>query len=217
MSADKRTVSTDALETLGMIHTREEKRDAIHLAVIPVEAGERLNPGEHLHLLDGKAYRATAYSKDAIGIADPFIQGSYYGCSEKGQRFWLVIYPRVITSLRHVWTHPSLPDEPGVSAPSGPTTEQKAHSEAWLRQFIANADCPEFDTVVKAATGEYVEGIDGYGRAYKIEDYGYGPCLFFSGRDAHSEIPPEFWEHIEIYTGKKIPHGMRAVSFACSC
>lgn len=36
MSADKRTVATDALETLGMIHLKPEARDAIHLAVDPV-------------------------------------------------------------------------------------------------------------------------------------------------------------------------------------
>lgn len=29
---DKRSVSTDALDSLGMIHAREEFRDAIHLS-----------------------------------------------------------------------------------------------------------------------------------------------------------------------------------------
>ena len=53
MSADKRTVSTDALETLGTIHTRDEKRDAIHLAVIPAMAGSFLPPGTHVALSEG--------------------------------------------------------------------------------------------------------------------------------------------------------------------
>ena len=35
---DKRKVSTDALDTLGSIITPAEKRDAIHLAVEPVQA-----------------------------------------------------------------------------------------------------------------------------------------------------------------------------------
>lgn len=37
-SADKRSPSTDALETLGMIHFKPEHRDAIHLAVEAVKA-----------------------------------------------------------------------------------------------------------------------------------------------------------------------------------
>ena len=36
--SDKRKVSTDALETLGTLIGSDEKRDAIHLAVIPCEA-----------------------------------------------------------------------------------------------------------------------------------------------------------------------------------
>lgn len=216
-NADKRTVSTDALETLGTIIGPNEKRDAIHLAVIPAEAGEDLHPGDDVHLLDGKAYRASYGSKDAIGIVDPFIRGQSYRSIQQGNRFWVVIYPRVITSLRHVWTHPSIPDEIGPPAAAGVTDEQKARSEKWLRQWIKNADCPSFETVIAAATGEHVEDIDGYGSSYRIEDYGDGPMLFFSGRDAHSSIPPEFWDHIEIYTGKRVPAERRAVGFACSC
>lgn len=214
MSADKRTVSTDALETLGTIIGPNEKRDAIHLAVLPVEAGEDLSRGMDVHVLEGKAFRASAYGKDAIGIVDPFIKSESYVDVKAGQRFWLVIYPRVITSLRHVWTHPSIPDEPGVSAPVVSDT-QKAESEAWLRQWIRNADCPDYNTVMAAAVGDPLEGIEDYGEAYRIEDYGDGPYLFFSGRDAHSSIPPEFWDHVEIVTGRKVP--VRAVSFTCSC
>lgn len=39
--SDKRSVATDALETLGTIIDDKQKRDAIHLAVEPVVAGER--------------------------------------------------------------------------------------------------------------------------------------------------------------------------------
>ena len=42
MGSDKRSVATDALETLGTIIDDTQKRDAIHLAVEPVVAGERL-------------------------------------------------------------------------------------------------------------------------------------------------------------------------------
>ena len=60
--SDKRSVSTDALETLGMIHFRQEYRDAIHLAVEPVKAGEKLKRGEHIKLVNGCAYKAESLS-----------------------------------------------------------------------------------------------------------------------------------------------------------
>lgn len=104
-SADSRTVTTDALETLGMIHLDPQHRDAIHLAVEPVVAGERLFPGQHIFLADdGMAYIPSNKS-DGLGIVDPFIEGGI----EKGESFWLVVYPRQIRSLRHVWEHPDFP------------------------------------------------------------------------------------------------------------
>lgn len=195
MTADKRTVSTDALETLGMVHTREEKRDAIHLAVLPVEAGENLYAGAHVYLLSGKAMRAAGpYSDDAIGIVDPFLG---HTSVKAGERFWLVIYPRVITSLRHVWTHPKIPEELNKAQ-----QRTKAASEAWLRSFISNADCPDYETVIAKALNN-----DSWSSEY----------LHFDGMDAHGEIPPEFYTHLEIVTGASIPPEKRATGFSCSC
>lgn len=103
MSADKRTPHTDALETLGMIHQHDEKRDAIHLAVIPAIAGEPISPGAHIQYVEGTAYNCE--EGQGQGIADPFLTGLV----EPGERFWFVVYPRAIRSLRHVWEHPAFP------------------------------------------------------------------------------------------------------------
>lgn len=100
---DVRTVHTDALETLGMIHFKPEARDAIHLAVEPIEAGMALNPSENVKIIDGKAYSATR--QEGVGIVDPFLPSVVM----PGEFFWLVVYPRMITSLRHVWEHPNFP------------------------------------------------------------------------------------------------------------
>lgn len=111
MAADTRSTHTDALATLGMIHTEQQARDAIHLGVEPVIAGEKIKPGEHIGLRDGKAYTSLPGFEGnervvkAIGIADPFLTNTIY----KGQKFWLIVYPRQITSLRHVWEHPDFP------------------------------------------------------------------------------------------------------------
>ena len=120
---DKRSPSTDALETLGMIHFKEEKRDAIHLAVLPVVAGVSLEVGQKIGIYNGHAYRVgnayvpdECYSDDGRvgfkrvlipyhGIVDPFLPRDV----EPGESFWFVMAPRMVQSLRHVWEHPDFP------------------------------------------------------------------------------------------------------------
>lgn len=101
MSADKRSVHTDALAVLGTIIDETVGRDAIHLAVEPVVAAEKLFPGQDVGI-DSADGKATARAAKLVGIVDPFLKGPVY----PDQRFLLVVYPRTITSLRHVWEHP---------------------------------------------------------------------------------------------------------------
>lgn len=198
MSADKRKVSTDALETLGTIITPNEKRDAIHLAVIPAEASEVLFPSQSITYENGKARG----DNKGIGIVDPFLSAPV----QLGQTFWMVLRPRLITSLRHVWTHPALPDELPAQEVVAP---DKAASEAWLRDFCEKADCPGYEATIAAALGSW---SDAEGDCYGSND---GEYIHFSGTDAHGEIPPEFWTHLEIVTGQKI--ASRPTYFSCSC
>lgn len=193
MSADKRTPHTDALETLGTIIGAGEKRDAIHLAVEPVIAAMPLRAGDHVKLVDGRAVHAMP--SNGLGIVDPFLEGPV----EPGDRFWLVVYPRQITSLRHVWEHPAFP----ASGETGHIAPTKAASEAWLRNFIATADCPDYESVIA--------------KALHNDDTWDADYLHFSGQDAHGEIPPEFWDHVEVVTGERIHEGQRASHFSCSC
>lgn len=194
MSADNRQVATDALATLGTIIDESAGRDAIHLAVEPAVAAHSLLPGEHVgvskHDGPGRLYGRT---RNPVGIVDPFIKGAI----KPGERFWLVVYPRQITSLRHVWTHPAFDEADGPPIPKAPQAD-RAYSEAWLRSFISNADCPDYDTVIAAAR--------------KCDD---DDCLYFDGEDAHGEIPDEFWVHVGVVTGQTIKH--RPGHFSCSC
>lgn len=202
MSNQKHKVATDALETLGTIIDENAGRDAIHLAVEPVEAGQTLTPGSHVKLVDGKAYAALGMV-DGVGIVDPFLPQLVYA----GQRFWLVVYPRTITSLRHVWSHPAFGEE---AAPA----PEKSASEQWLRDFIERVDCggATYEEVVRLACGERVSLNEDYGHSYNT-----GQWILINGSDANGQIPPEFWTHIEAVTGQSIPSGMRAEHFSCSC
>lgn len=109
--ADKRTPATDALETLGMIHFKPEKRDAIHLAVDPVVAGQKLRPAQPIGIIAGVAYSVGTMVNGVRvpyhGIVDPFLAQ----WPVEGDSFWFVMAPHMVTSLRHVWSHSDFPDE----------------------------------------------------------------------------------------------------------
>jgi hypothetical protein len=198
MTADKRSVATDAIETLGTIIDERAGRDAIHLAVEPVVAGESLKPGDDVSIKDGQAMLAFGPDSNApVGIVDPFLRIGV----EPGDRFWLVVYPRTITSLRHVWTHPAFPEEQKNDAKQTTVRNTKAKSEAWLRNFIARSDCPTYEDVIAAAVDP---------PEFWSDDY-----LHFHGQDAHGSIPPEFWDHVEIVTGLRCRK--RPSYFSCSC
>lgn len=194
MSTD-RPVATDALATLGMIIDDTQKRDAIHLAVLPMQAVTKLFPGQDVGLVPGGA----GPSVTPLGIVDPFLKAPV----QAGERFWLILYPRTISSLRHVWSHPAVDDEPAQKPiDTGSLADRKAASEAWLRDFASTADTPGYERLI----AEAVNPKDGWG------DPEY---LHFNGSDAHGEIPAAFWDHVEVVTGQKIEK--RAKYFSCSC
>lgn len=85
-----------------LIEDGDRRRDAIHIAVAPVTAAERLSPGEHVGLVYYYDVELVGPCTPYIGIVDPFLPNAV----EPGQRFWLFLYPGTVTSLRHVWTHP---------------------------------------------------------------------------------------------------------------
>jgi hypothetical protein len=86
-----------------LIEDGDRRRDAIHIAVAPVTAAERLLPGQHVGLVRRGDVELVGPCGDTIGIVDPFLEAEV----EPGQRFWLFLYPGTITALRHVWTHPA--------------------------------------------------------------------------------------------------------------
>lgn len=177
---------------VGEILTESQERDAIHVAVASVIARDRLAPGEHIGFLSSDNQEEVCSLRHSservgIGIVDPFLKEPV----EDGQRCWMFLYPRTITSLRHSWTHPAF-------APAAPIAD-KLKSEAWMRDFLWSMSGPDYETVIAAA-------VSGSG----FDDY-----LLIQGDDAHGEIPPEFWDHVEVITGRKCPR--RATYFTCSC
>lgn len=199
-------MAKDAVATMGTILTDDVGgRDAVHVAVIAATAAGKLTPGQHVGFKSGAAPEPVdtdepivGASDDPIGIVDPFLEGMV----EKGQRFWLYLYPRTITSLRHNWTHPRFGDLKPGQIYSRPT--QVAESEAWLKAWCKSNDCPEWPTVRAV-----IEGDESEHRQWD------GEHLHFDGRDAHGDIPDSFWHHVEIVLGRKIER--KPQHFSCSC
>jgi hypothetical protein len=201
--SDKRSVATDALETLGTIIGEGAGRDAIHLAVEPVIASERLLAGQDVYLLpDGRA----AKGKDkAVGIVDPFLKESV----KPGEKFWLVVYPRQITSLRHVWSHPSFPEEaPATEITEEDRTQAEAvakrlqgvtPSETWIREY---ADRMAVD---------YGELMD------HAKDHAEHGSYWSEDRFEGESIPNGFWDHYETVTKQEVDPENRDNLFSCSC
>jgi hypothetical protein len=94
---------------LGQSPGPDDKRDAIHIAIAPVVAAHTLGPGQHVGPYNDGRYGITA---TPIGIVDPFLIAAV----AENSPFWLCLYPYSITSLRHVWTHPSFVAKPPAAA-----------------------------------------------------------------------------------------------------
>jgi hypothetical protein len=180
-------MSDYALETLGSTIEPYAKRDAVHIAVVPMKAGQSLRAGQHIGIMgDGTA------GTDAvrIGIVDPFLTKDL----ARGEFFWMLVYPRTITSLRHVWSHPGIPEELDRQH------SDASPSENWLRAFAAQYGV-EYEAVLYHATqfldaGEYWD----------------------EGRTFDGEyVPDEFWDHYAIVAGRPVTATERGSFFSCSC
>ncbi len=173
---------------LGKLIHSEQTRDAIHIAVAPVTAGCRLSPGDHVGMMDGEAHRHV----EPIGVVDPFLAVTV----ARGERFWLLLYPYTITSLRHEWVHPAFGAEPV------PMAHEVAGSERWLRSFAAEWGMDYDGMIVDVVNGCPITAID-----RSIHSW-----------DEISDGGTAFWRHIEIVTGHKFDaHHREEVYFSCSC
>jgi hypothetical protein len=85
-----------------LIEDGDRRRDAVHIAVVPMTAESPLNPGQPVGLSRADDAEFADVTDNPIGIVDPFLTAPV----QAGERFWLCLYPGTITSLRHVWTHP---------------------------------------------------------------------------------------------------------------
>lgn len=183
----------DTQKLIGKILDETAERDAIHVAVAPVIAGEDLWPGREVGFVYGSnevvKSKSKDYGMDPIGIVDPFLDGRV----EKGQRFFVFLFPGTVTGMRHHWNHPAF-QTPKVASNA---------SEKWLREF-ANKWNFDYKSMIDAAIeGDYVvaQGIDLHGA---------------------DELDPGdeqlFWYHVGQVTGKEFSEEHKQnFGWSCSC
>lgn len=176
---------------LGKLITNEQQRDAIHIAIAPVVANEKLAPGDHIGLLpNGKAGEVSS----PVGVVDPFLTKIV----RPGESFWMLLYPNTITGMRHEWEHPAFSpkSDPSIPAPI-------SDSEQWIRDYADSYACDHlgYDDLMEAARN-YVK---------------HGEYLCHGGRFEGMGVSDEFWLHYERVTGEPVPESKRGSIFTCSC
>lgn len=115
-----------SLSPLGKLAPASGYRDAVHVAIVAVQApqelSEPLRPGQHV----GPSGKPGPDKLD-VGIVDPFLETPVM----PGEWFWLCLYPNSVTGMVHHWTHPKF-------APKEPPADRAAASRAWLEKWAAD-------------------------------------------------------------------------------
>lgn len=177
----------DALETIGTLLPNEVNgRDAVHMAVIAATAVKHVTPGEHVALFQGK---------EPVGIADPFLKETI----NPGQRYWLFLYPRTITSLAHHWTHPEIPSQEAFDDwVKVKERLENPSSRRWLEKF-AETNGISYERLIEGAR-EFRDSGEFVFLRYDVEEY--------SGK--------EFWKHFCNVTGEDAA-AEYGNFFTCAC
>lgn len=157
-------------------------------------------PGDHVQIDEEATFAYRCPPGVGVGIVDPFLTLTQGVGVRKGQWFWLVIYPRQINELRHVWEHPAFPpSEDGSAYGVLPPKPSREHSMLYIKQY-----CDEdYGSVDKWAEQAAADAVDG----------GY---VTVWGRDASGPVPDELWDHLENYLGRPIKRPAESY-FSCSC
>lgn len=174
---------------IGKLAPPDADRDAVHVACVPLIATTEMEPGTHAGIIEAGHAGLTSTDR-CIGIVDPFLRENV----KPGQRFWLFLYPRTVTGLRHHYAHPAL---------DGDTP---ATSRDWIERFCA-ANAIHYGELMDHAM-DWVGTHDGkYSGEYWCD----------GGRFEGMRVPDEFWDHYDRVRGVVTPDVKRGNFFTFAC
>lgn len=158
------------------------QRDAVHVAVLPASAGTVFKPGEHVGYMSGYATVI-----NCVGVVDPFLKEDV----QPGERFYIFLYPNTITSLCHLWEHPTIDAKTDVEV-----------SKEWIEKFAE-----EINQTYRSLMSAAENWVDG-------RDYTYDNSESY--KDSYEKFP-EFWKHYAVVTGTTPDVSPDDSFFTCSC
>lgn len=174
---------------LGSVPNRVGERDAVHVAVVAMEASEQLRPGQYVNFMGDSQYPTAipCTSKDAVGIVDPFSTQMM----EAGHAVWVCLFPGSVTGMKHYWLHP---------------------------KFIGNNDVPVIVNVVAEICGKTVTALledMKYHADCNYDDWQMDNSERYKGViEAQWE---EVWKYVgSIHELKPSKYG-RSSPYTCSC
>lgn len=180
---------------LGQLITKHVGRDAIHIAIAPVQCGdeEGLEPAQRIKIDRNSKQAVSAEDWEFTAIVDPWlIDGPRYG-----QWFWALLNPNTITALRHYWTHPDFPDLRN--------NEEKQNALEWMIQFAQDLGVNSHGRTL--SVDELLSGADQWLADGEYTRWGYDDTY----------ITDEFWVNYEIIRGIIVDPGNRQDFFECDC
>lgn len=162
-------------EQVGKLIEGDSHRDAIHVAVAPIVAKEKLWPGDEVGV-DGT-------KKNPVGIVDPFLKNPV----QPEQKFFVWLFPNTVTDIHHHWFHPAFDGKP--------EPDPKTYARERIAE-IAKRIGDDFDTYESLMA--HVQRCIAGGEHYVERDSQHM-------RDVWGEVADEFWKHYETITGQKEP------------
>lgn len=179
-----------AQQTAGRTPPPEARRDAIHIAVIPLVAHGHVWPRSRIWINErGQAVSRSYNGTPPVGIVDPFREEMI----PHGERFWLYLYPNTITDLRHHWTHPAF-------AANDEAIAVQADAENWMRRF-AEAHEVSYEELMEMIGNYVMTGTRGH-----------------FGVDIDYDSIQSMWTHYHTLTGINVDTARtQGAPFSCSC
>ena len=161
---------------LGKLIDTEQQRDAVHVAVAPVVAAERLSPGQHVGFVTSDT-KTVGPATHLIGVIDPFLAAGVM----KGESCWLFLYPNTVTGMRHHWSHPAFE----------PVIDDRTASIAWLQAAAVQLGV-DYGTLIEEngmlEDGDYINNGEHIRDIwYELQEEFWKHHKIVTGRDVHPD------------------------------